>query len=152
ILSIWRTSSGAALFSLTNGTRSAAFDFSADGKHCAVGNELGLVQILNLPRGDTQVNLQLGQPCSIVRFNPNGRRLAAASGTSLTIGIYDFSSGNLIKTLHSPSPPTHLIWHPGGELLVAAGEDFHIRVWEMSGGEFAAEELPQQPSALTAFA
>src|SRR5262249_8924127 len=32
ILSIWRTSSGAALFSLTNGTRSAAFDFSADGK------------------------------------------------------------------------------------------------------------------------
>jgi WD40 repeat protein/Tfp pilus assembly protein PilF len=152
VLSLWRSSSGAALYALTNGTRAVAFDFSPDGKHCAVGNEVGQLRILNLPQGDSAGNLQLGEPCSVLRFAPDGRRLATASSTSLGIGIYDSSSGELIRTLHSPSPPTHLAWHPGGELLAAAGEDSRVRLWEMSGGEFAAQELPQLPSPMTALA
>src|SRR5206468_2036010 len=121
-------------------------------RELVVGVENGRAQILTLPGGEMCSELEFGHSPSVIRFAPEGHRVAVASFESLTIGLYDVSSGKLFKTLHSPSPPTRLAWHPQGRVLAGAGQDRRIRIWEVEADEFPREELPQQTSEITAVA
>src|SRR5213594_2057769 len=105
-----------------------ALDFSPDDKLIAVGSETG-ARILRLPEGKPEAELESAAPPSVVRFDPSSHLLALASSKSLKVGLYDVPSANLIKMLHSASPPTHLAWHPHEQLLAGAGEDRRIRIW-----------------------
>lgn len=151
-LSVWRWEAGERLFGLTNLMQPAALDFRPDSRHLAVGNEAGMVQILALPAGKQWTELKVDAPCSVLRFSADGRQLVVGSSASLTIGLYEASTGKLVKALHSPSPPTHIAWHPHGQLLAAACEDQRIRFWETDADEFAEEESPRHASDITAVA
>jgi WD40 repeat protein len=152
ILAVRRCDSGALLFAITNATLKLAVDFSPDGRRVAVGDESGTVRIFSLSGADPPVKLKLEEPCSVLSFNPDGNRLAAASSARLTIGIYEPASGKPIQTLYAPSPPIGLAWNPRGDLLAATATDARVRLWEINGGEFAQQELAKQPDRLTALA
>jgi WD40 repeat protein len=146
----WRYSSGERLFSLTNRMQLEAFDFRPDGKQVALAGEDGLVRIISLPGGEEYTKFTAGESCSVVRYDPEGRRLAIGHSGSLKLEIYDAVGGTPVNALHSASPVREIAWHPSGQIVAGACEDRQIRLWATDGEEFAMEELPRQAADITA--
>jgi WD40 repeat protein len=152
VLSVWRWADRARLFALTNLMQPDALDFQPDSPRLAFGTEDGLVQVVTLPEGSLWTEWKIDAPCSTLRFDADGAQLAVASSASLKIRLFGAADGQAIKSLHSPSPPKQLAWHPHGQLLAASGEDQRVRLWDVGAGEFAIEELPRHASDVTGLA
>jgi WD40 repeat protein len=156
VLSLWHWARLEKVFATTNAMPPEAFDLSPDGRRLAVGDERGMLRLFAVPAGQLVAEVEFGAPCAVLRFDPTGHRLAAASSASLKVGVHDAALGSRLRTLHSASPPVHLAWHPGGQRLAAAGEDRRARLWDVESDEpqdeFPRMELPRQMSDYTALA
>lgn len=79
----------------------------------------------------------------VVCFSPDGTRLAIASGRS--VELWDVAGGEQpLRTIHAVQGRTPMVWALGwtgdGKVLMTAGADGFVRLWDENGRELRAFE------------
>jgi WD40 repeat protein len=110
--------------------------FSPDGSRLAIGEDYGMIRILNLGTNApvTMTHLtQGGDGVTALAFSPNGGLLAAAFGfTTGTIRPYDASSGEPRGQTNHTGSVSALAFTGDGRRLASVGADRTIRVWRVA--------------------
>ncbi|SPE54739.1 putative Mitogen-activated protein kinase kinase [Verrucomicrobia bacterium] len=114
---------------------SADNDFSPDGRVVALVNPSGTVSLRELESGRDLSGFQPAGQIDLLRFSPNGKRLAALRSGSLAVQIWEAASGNLIATLLSAAHLNVLAWNPDGTLLATGGENGQVDLWDAESGQ-----------------
>ena len=109
-----------------------ALDFSLDGRQLAVGVADGSLEVFDVASQQSLGAFQLRFPCSLVRFEPAGHRLAAASREGLTVSVLDLATGALSAELLHRGTIQDLAWHPDRPLLAAASSELSIYLWNLT--------------------
>ena len=142
-----------------NGQPTWSVALSPDGETLAVGRADGVIALHNWPFGETQT-LQ-GEPGAVqsLAFSPDGRYLAAgvnARGIDHPIGVVQLwdlqgnmavqmaqeNAAELIVTLRNHSDAVEsVVFSDDGRILVSAGRDSVINVWNVADGVPAGEPL-----------
>ena len=118
-----------------------AVDLTADGARVAAGRA-NVVQVYDVDSGLEIVSLG-GHKDLIqsLRFSPDGTLLAAGSYQIVT--IWTAPTGQLAKSLPGHGGPVlALAVAPDGATAYSGGQDKTIRVWNLAGGEAAADADP----------
>ena len=75
-----------------------------------------------------------------MRFSPDGRLLATASGDG-TVKCWDTSTGGLLCLLRAHQQEVYAVaFHPDGRHLASAGADGTVKIWAVP----ASPEPPEQ--------
>lgn len=132
---VWDTDIGSTLFCLMGA------QFSADGSHFAVMEELGTVLIYDYS-GPTPVLahvIDMGISASYsLDFSPDGTKLVA-DGTGGTLRIYDVVSGALVQSIPGNMGTVFTVdYSPDGTLIAAGSQDNNVRLWNAADGTLAA--------------
>src|SRR5262249_6933153 len=61
--------------------------------------------------------------------------LAVSSLVARAVFVHDLSSGKLIHKLPHPRRAWNVAWHPDGNLLAVACDDFHVYLWNSTTGQ-----------------
>lgn len=148
-MAIWDLKAGRLLTKLTGFShRVVAMHFSPNGRYLAtsggaptVEGEIRIFDIQPAAKASGQATLALELSAAHsdtvfgIRFSPDGSLLATC-GADMSIKIFEFPSGKLVKTLEGH---THhvlgLDWQNDGRLLASAGADKKVRLWDTQTGE-----------------
>ena len=105
---------------------------SPDGKLAATAGQDGMVCITQIESGKRPHRFPTPGSNSVA-FTSNGKQLAAGAGDS-AIRIYDVENGTELQKLdgHEGGSITDLQFGPKDKVLVSAGFDKTIRVWDLS--------------------
>jgi WD40 repeat protein len=105
-------------------------DWSPDGRTIA---SVGRDDILRIWRNDEEPQvIEIGNARQTLAFSPDGELLATA-GFGKTIGIYDSSTGDELRTLSGHENVVRsLIFSPDGRRLFSAGGDGIVKIWSTS--------------------
>ena len=134
--------------------------FSPDGDWLAIVNS-NLIRLRKPDSGVMGLTLQTEQPLFCLAFSPDGRWLAAGDSASQVL-LWDLENDPAVRVVGEHGGRSGrieaLVWqvdfHPGGELLVSAGGDGVVRIWDVFAGELlaalsghggAADQRPVQP-------
>ncbi|WP_198000489.1 WD40 repeat domain-containing protein [Gimesia alba] len=140
---VWDVSNGKQLVtfnSYQDGVSSV--DFSGDGKLLATGSYDGTVQIWRVSDWSRQVNIKVIQgPVRALHFSPDGSVLAVGvlqgneeSKQSL-ISLYRVTTGQKVTGLKGHTDSVMCVqYSPDGQLLVSAGMDRTVRLWDIEAG------------------
>lgn len=114
-IKIWDTLNGSLLFTLqAHASRINSLVFSSDGRFLASGSENDNIKIWSVENG--KLLRSFGPPDDIyaLAFSPNGQILASTSGhdDSLSLCLWDFRSGRLLRRISVPPPSTSLLLYP----------------------------------------
>jgi serine/threonine protein kinase/WD40 repeat protein len=128
--------------------------FHPDDRRIAVGNEQGLVLVFN-PSDDGTEPISLlgpGLPAVLLRFDPEGQRLAVRydNGRSVVLRVFDLQAGALLLDEPDGVFAGAFAFDPSGVRLAAGLEDGTIRVHNLES-RAPPETLPglPEPYALT---
>jgi WD40 repeat protein len=124
---------------------SSAWSFWEPGRIALIGTRDGRVHRFDLGTGRELAALDVGITPSAVAVQPQGRILAVAAMNPPVVRLFDLESGKLLNELsHARAEdwpglaPTAFVeglaWHPDGELLATACDDFKIYVWDWLAG------------------
>ena len=70
-----------------------------------------------------------------VAFNPDGKRLASASGDQ-TVKVWDATNGQETLTLKGHTNQVrHVAFSPDGKRLASASYDWMVKVWDTTSGQ-----------------
>jgi WD40 repeat protein len=131
------------LLSLPEG--SSAWSFWEPDGIALIGTRDGRVHRFDLATGRELAALNVGIPPSAVAVQPQGHVLAVAAMDPPVVRLFDLESGKLLNELsHARAEdrpgiaPTAFVeglaWHPDGERLATACDDFKIYVWDWLAG------------------
>jgi WD40 repeat protein len=101
---------------------------------------VGLVKLFDAGTHEELATLQAGnKPISLIRFSPDGKRLAAASWDS-NVHVWDVASGELKASLSLQlddeySAADALAWSPDGTRLAASGKNGVVMVFDTASGK-----------------
>jgi WD40 repeat protein/Tfp pilus assembly protein PilF len=125
-----------------------------DGRQLAVCQR-DRVQLLDLNTGQVQRTLLNGEPANAVAWHPGGRLLAVGAGPvgDQSIKVYDVVADRLQSDARVPTSwITGLGFSPSGDLLVSAGGDETIRLWDpLTGRQHVALEGAAAPGRAVGF-
>jgi WD40 repeat protein/Tfp pilus assembly protein PilF len=132
-----------ALVSLSEG--SCAWSFWEPGRIAMIGTPDLRVHRFDLVTGRELAALEVGIRPSAVAMQPQGRVVAVAAMDPPVVRLFDVETGKLLNELsHARAddfpgrPPTAFVeglaWHPDGERLATACDDFKIYVWDWLSG------------------
>jgi WD40 repeat protein len=138
-LVVWDLERDRSVLRLPEGLYQDAVDFSPDSRRVAVGGGDGAIRLYDLPSGRETGRLPPGPRPVCLQFDPDGRRLAVSSLDARSVKIRDVTTGEVTKTLVSPTLIRAVAWHPYRNLVAGAGDDWHVYVWNL--------ETPQRPLA-----
>ncbi len=109
--------------------------------HPATGRLAGSVGhgalLIDLKSGKTAHTLVHTTVPNVLRFSPDGQRLAVAAGRC--VWLWDVETGELLSRF--PAFRCHaegLAFHPGGNFLVAGSREGEVRVWDVRDGKQVA--------------
>jgi len=125
---------------------SVAYD--PTGKYFAVGDNKGLVRILDALTGQEIHTLQLADRVSGLDFSPDGRLLGTASWDG-TAKVWDAESGKELLSLVGHNGVVNDIkFSPDGKLIATAGEDALVKIWYANTGTLKVS-LPSHEAGVT---
>ena len=126
-------------------------EFSPDGRRVAVIGMLSSVIVLwDTATGQPAQVLTGDAPVSATAFSPDGKLLAAAAGSQVT--LWNLADGTAGKTLAEHTDAiTALAFSPDGTLLATGAGDNTVILWDVAKGE-AGRKLTEQPAHITCLA
>ncbi len=90
--------------------------------------------IINWKTGDIAKRVTLSPNKGIgiesVKFSPDGKTIAVATGQDREIMLWNVRSGTLIDKKRTDAPAGSVDWHPDGKMLAVAAKEY-IEIWEV---------------------
>lgn len=147
---LWDAKSGKEVYRLPGSTApNDAFGtqrlaFSADGTRLAVADS-NLIKIWGVSSGDLLSTLT-GHKYDVwaVAFSPDGKRLASGGFNEGAVRIWDISTGEALILEGHTAAIEGLAFHPNGEWLATASDDFTMKIWDTATGELLREVVDFQ--------
>ena len=102
----------------------------------AVSNEVTLWEYPALRRRRVPIAIEgPGHRFDCVAFSHDGRRFATASGSAMSVRVWDTSTGQLLfsETHHPAEGVRSVAFSPDDRTLLSTGSDFAARLWDLSG-------------------
>lgn len=123
-----------------------AVDLTTDGRTVAAGRA-NVVQLFEAASGLEVVTLGGHQDIvQSVRFSPDGKRLAAGSYRLVTVWDVPIATEQKTFAGHTDEPRA-LVATPDGALLISAGKDRTVRVWDANEGREVRQLGPPASAA-----
>lgn len=117
--------------------------FAPDGKHLAIGNAKGLLEIHRLGSQDPPGQVQLDAAVSCLGFSPDSDQVAVGCVTG---EIYVVDVGRSVVSWTGPrhdNQVTALDFHPAGQVVASAAADGSVHLWSaLDGGLLTAIQHP----------
>ncbi|MGH7968328.1 MAG: WD40 repeat domain-containing protein, partial [Limisphaerales bacterium] len=113
-------------------------DFSPDGQAIAVVNRDDTVSVKQINSGKDLTRFHLDSRPDILRFSPDGTRLAGLEWGTTNLRIWGIASGQVVTTLSAPREFSCLAWNHDGTLLAAGFQDGAISLWKVQSGRLQA--------------
>ncbi|HWW02960.1 MAG TPA: protein kinase [Candidatus Acidoferrum sp.] len=129
------TRAGALVLDLPSASDPA---FTPDGKGIAVVNPDGTVSLQEIESGKELSRFRADGRLSLVRFSPDGMRLAGFELGGSAVWIWELASGQISTTLLSSGRLISLGWNPDGTLLATGLLDGKIDLWDVRSGRVRA--------------
>ena len=127
---LWRVRDGELLWTFDTGPVEGGLTplFSPDGRLLAVGNRNSTTTIFEV--ATKQLLQTLPKPSSQeLRFHPSGRILAVTY-VDASVALWRVSDGSLISERATSAEELYSVdWSPSGQLLVTAGREGKITLW-----------------------
>jgi WD40 repeat protein/predicted Ser/Thr protein kinase len=134
ILAVWETASDSpARIVHTDIHHSPLVDFGRDGSFATIAGR-GRCEVWDagLSRRLRSFEFEGFQPTGI-RTSPDGRTFAMF-GSSYTLRRFDIASGDEVFPTLFGGAGVALVYHPSGDILIGAGQDKAIRLWDTRSG------------------
>lgn len=141
-VTLWRRSLAPAQASFLN-LRWSFWDvaFSPDGRTVALASDT-TVQVRGAVFGQLLGTLPVGQPVRSVAFSPDGKYLAAGTGSWDDLNrpsytrLFDAATRQELATLDGHTGMTYCVrFAPDGKVLATTGNDNTIRLWDVPSGK-----------------
>jgi eukaryotic-like serine/threonine-protein kinase len=105
--------------------------FSPDGRLVATVQMDKSIRLYELPSGKHWKDLPIGQLGTLLSFHPDSRKLAVASGQTVSIHALD-DGQEPVRIAHPPSARVRsLAWRGDGSMLATGCYDAQVYVWDM---------------------
>jgi WD40 repeat protein len=88
-------------------------------------------------------SFRLDEICQILRYSPDGTRIVTLAEGG--IQVWDAASGHLQSTLRAPANTNSMEFGGCSHVLVTAGEDSIIRVWDIASGTKTRQAARPRP-------
>src|SRR4029077_3787793 len=92
-------------------------DFTSDGQAIAVLNPDNTVSVKEIESGKELKRFRVEGKPGLLRFSPDGTRLAGLELGASAVRIWEWASGQLVTTLVTPERFSFLAWNHDGTLL-----------------------------------
>lgn len=152
----------------TPGSGIVAIALSPHGERVAAADTEGSVRVWNLDDGAELAAFELAGPAQLLRFGPEGRRLAGTCSSGIPgacpeetqIALWDVTRGEQAATLNHAAAVTAVVFSPDGSRLATtrrvgpeqlpAQRVGRVSIWDAASGRRIAQV--QQPEQVTALA
>jgi WD40 repeat protein/serine/threonine protein kinase len=141
---IWDAHTGQELRKWTaHGENAQSVAFSPDNRYLATGSWDGTIKVWNVPQvllgevNEPFLQLQNIPRVWTVTFSPDGKRLAAGAGRTISRGqvnVWKLDSPREPLTLNFSNRVTGVQFHPDGRSLAIAGEN-SVELWDAQTGQ-----------------
>jgi WD40 repeat protein len=127
---LWDVATGKLMASLDAGGEGGITTvFSPDGKMLAVGNRNHSTRLYDVATKKLLHTLDR-QMTQELKFSPDSRTLAVGYVDGV-VGLWDVAAGKLLRSNDSGAKEVYTLdWSPKGDLLVTAGREGKITLWE----------------------
>jgi len=136
--------------SVEENMRVTSIVFSANGLALAASGEeeeliperirrviAGITKVWDVATGNLIGTMRTGTALQVAELSPDGTRLAAKSGASFPVELWDVAAGQAgHRLLHSAAfkRVNSVAFSPDGRLLATGGEDYVVKVWDTANG------------------
>jgi WD40 repeat protein len=90
------------------------------------------LRVYDVTSGAETLSFSLSAGCDCLRYSPDGTRIVTLAKGD--IQMWDAASGHLQSTLHAPANTNSMEFGGCSHVLVTAGKDSIIRVWDIASG------------------
>jgi WD40 repeat protein len=132
-----------------NGSIVTAVAYDPTGNYIAIGNEDGLVQVIDAQDRSMLYPLQFEDAVSGLDFSPDGERLGISSDDGSAI-VVSAENGNELFSLagHDGYYVSDIKFSPDGNLIATGGGDWYVKIWNAVNGSLRVT-LPSHTDAVT---
>jgi WD40 repeat protein len=147
---VWDLSRREAILKVSQGSYYTLPAFSPDSRLVALGQPDRSIRIYELPSGATWKDLPPGLPVTDVYFQPEGGRLAVASGG--VVQLRDLDSGAAVATFEHANDVTTLAWRSDGKVFATGCRDGDIYLWDAANASRPPRTLKRHVTAVVSLA
>ncbi len=132
LVRVWDLGREKVVFDLAVSNREVRIEFRPNQSMLAVARSDGVISLHDFGSGEVVRQFRSGTSLLVLRFNPQGDRLAVASAGEGVVRVHDTRSGELMQSLKQIEGPEGMDWHPDGQLLAVGSSDGRIRIWDVA--------------------
>lgn len=152
ILRLWDVRQRRLVLERTNIAGATAAAVSGDGRHAAIGDGSGRLEIAAVESGQAIRFCTWSRPISIVEFQPHGSLVAVASGASLDVQVFDSNSTNPPVALPHRGVVCQMVWRGDGLALATVSGTGEVALWGFKQGQSFLIRVQEVAAKQVAFA
>ncbi len=136
------------LYTVQDDSVVGAVAYDPTGAYFAIGDDNGLVQILDAVDGKQVHTIQFDGAITGLDFSPDGERLGTASEDGAA-KVWDVGTGQeLFSLVGHDGAVNDIDFSPDGKLIATAGEDALVKIWYAETGSLKVS-LPSHEAGVT---